>query len=279
METFTFCPVRCDSTDQTVSLTFSGPKNKNVNRCFRTPGLSPDPIAQASPINSIQLPPASITQFGNSSELPGGISQNVLWTFRDCKADPTVGLTTYNPSRPNMRMALRNKDGSNIEQSVYDLIRSSAVSIVNTILLPLKPNNFPKGGKLARYFQLNNMPEWTNAVLQLEKLHPLVALCAEHWKAKHILQAVLRNKKDGPSNDMDYDDDENVDDEDPVEHEFGGSEQPSKRRRAQSTGTAGQSRCKRPKPAKAPNHSSQRKFDILPISTIILIMSFPSNIR
>src|SRR6266550_965648 len=90
--------------------------------------------------------------------------------------------------------ALRNRDGSTIEQGIYQLICGSARSIIKSILLPLKPANFAKGASLASHFQTNNPTQWTAAVLQLERQHPLVALCAEQWKAKHLLQAALRYK-------------------------------------------------------------------------------------
>ena len=152
--------------------------------------------------------------------------QEILWTFGDCKTDAMVGMTRQNPSRPNMRLAVRTKNSSTVDASVYDLIRSSAQSIVTALLVPLKPHNFPKGKKLTHYFQTNHQQEWTNAILQLEKQQPLLALCADHWKAKHILQSVLRNKKDGHDDDIDDDD----------ECSKSESEQSSKRPQAQSDG-------------------------------------------
>lgn len=194
-----------------------------------------------------QVPPASFTQFGNSSQRPMNYPQEILWTFGDCKTDAMVGMTRQNPSRPNMRLAVRTKNGSTVDASVYDLIRSSAQSIVTALLIPLKPHSFPKGKKLTPYFQANHQQAWTNAILQLEKQQPLLALCADHWKAKHILQSVLRNKKDGHDDDIDDDDDGNSKSE---------SEQSSKRPRAQSDG---RSTGKRFKAAKSPNRRTSRK--------------------
>jgi hypothetical protein len=184
-------------------------------------------------MGQIPVPP-----FGNSSERPDNLPQEVLWKFSDCKSDPTAGMKAPNPSRPNMRNAVRTTDGLTVDQSVYDLIRSSAQSIATAILQPLKPQNFQKGKGFVRYLQTNHAPVWMNAVLQLEKQQPLLALCADHWKAKHILQGVLRNKKDG-----DTGDDENG--------SGSGGEQSNKRSRAPSNAT---SPGKRIKAAKLPGH-------------------------
>ncbi len=196
-------------------------------------------------------PTSSMTIHGNSSQRPDDIPKGVLWTFSDCKADPTVRMTGANPSRPNMKHALRNRDGSAIEQGIYQLICGSARSIVKSILLPLKPANFAKGASLAIHFQTNHLTQWTAAILQLEKQHPLVALCAEHWKAKYLLQAVLRykNKKKGGGG-GDDDDDLGVEDESDNGGEGG---QSNKRPRALS---GGQSAEKRPRMAKASEPST-----------------------
>ena len=145
-----------------------------------------------------------------------------------------------------MRLAVRTKNGSTVDASVYDLIHSSAQSIVTALPIPLKPHNFPKGKKLTTFFQANHQQEWTNAILQLEKQQPLLALCTDHWKAKHILQSVLQNKKDGHDNDMDDDDGSSKSE----------SKQSSKRPRAQSDG---RSTGKRFKAAKSPNRRTLRK--------------------
>ncbi|KAF8333782.1 hypothetical protein F5887DRAFT_893081 [Amanita rubescens] len=172
-------------------------------------------------MDRIHVPPDSFTQFGNSSERPNGFPPEILWTFADCKADMTVGTTKDNASRPNMRMAIRSENGKIIKQGVYELIRSSAQMIATSMLLPLLPRIMPKGFRIVHHFQINNSQVWTNAILLLEKQHPLVALCAEHWKAKYTLQSVLRNKKEG------------LDDAGGEDGEYD-AEQPPKRSRVQS---------------------------------------------
>ncbi len=191
-------------------------------------------------MDRIQVPPSSFTQFGNSSERPNGFSPEILWTFADCKADMNVGMTKGNPSRPGMRMAIRSENGKIVKQGVYDLIRSSAHMIATSMLLPLLPRTMPKGFRIVQHFQINNTQAWTNAILQLEKQHPLVALCAEHWKAKYILHGILRNKKEGLDNDEDgeYEDDD--------------AEQPPKWSRVQSLQSPG----RRAKTAKVSNHGT-----------------------
>ncbi|KAF8345702.1 hypothetical protein F5887DRAFT_1074116 [Amanita rubescens] len=195
------------------------------------------------------LPTSSMTIYGNLSQRPDDIPKDVLWTFSDSKADPNVKMTGPNPSHPSMKFALRNRDGSTIEQGIYQLICGSARSIIKSILLPLKPAYFAKGASLAAHFQMNNSTQWTAAILQLERQHPLVALCAEHWKAKHLLQAALRykNKKKGGGGDGGGDDDDDMGEEDESDNGGDGG-QSNKRPRALS---GGQSAEKRPRMTKA----------------------------
>ena len=138
----------------------------------------------------IHVPPSSFTQFSNSAECSNHFTKDILWTFADCKANMTVGMSKDNASRPNMQLAMQNENGTILRQGVYELIRSSAQMITTSILVPLLPHNIPKHFCLVQFFHINHLQAWTNAILQLEKQHPLIALCAEHWKAKHILQSI-----------------------------------------------------------------------------------------
>jgi len=210
-----------------------------------------------------------MTIYGNSSQRPDDIPKGVLWTFSDCKADPTVRMTGPNPSRPNMKSALRNRDGSTIEQGIYQLICGSARSIIKSILLPLKPANFAKGASLASHFQTNNPTQWTAAVLQLEQQHPLVALCAEHWKAKHLLQAALRykNRKKGGGGGGGNDDDDMAEEDESDNGGDGG--QSNKRPRALS---GGQSAEKRPRMTKASGPPARMFASYLPVILMIMLL-------
>lgn len=96
-----------------------------------------------------------------------------------------------------MERAIRHADGSLINKGVWRSIRSTASHIVNERLLTLKrPSAAPSSAKqnsrkyLKKYFP----SKWDDAISSLEEQEPLVALCASHWKAEHVLGTVLRDK-------------------------------------------------------------------------------------
>jgi hypothetical protein len=41
------------------------------------------------------------------------------------------------------------------------------------------------------YYRTYYPREWMAAILKLEQEQPLLALCADHWKAEHVLGAIL----------------------------------------------------------------------------------------
>jgi len=45
--------------------------------------------------------------------------------------------------------------------------------------------------KTKTFFTKYYLKHWTDTVLKLEEQEPLLALCAAHWKAKHILNTIL----------------------------------------------------------------------------------------
>ncbi|KAM6488987.1 hypothetical protein JOM56_014836 [Amanita muscaria] len=109
---------------------------------------------------------AAATRFGNSSERPEQFPVAILWTFADAKKDAAVGITLTNPNRPNLKQIIRTPGGSVADDSIYLTLRSSAHN---------------------SYFK----DQWMAALEHLEELQPLLALCAEHWKAEAVLQSVL----------------------------------------------------------------------------------------
>jgi hypothetical protein len=57
------------------------------------------------------------------------------------------------------------------------------------------------------YYRTYYPREWMAAILKLEQEQPLLALCADHWKAEHVLGAILLEA----SKAGDEGDDENTD--------------------------------------------------------------------
>ena len=121
----------------------------------------------------------------------------------DAKSDSSVIPGSSNPSRPSMQRAIRNANGSEVTRVHYDAIHTSCRHIVSTILLPLTANASTRSKKSGRgspgtktFYVTHHCTEWTRAILELEKLQPVLAFCAEHWKAEYILQSVLTNMKE-----------------------------------------------------------------------------------
>ncbi|KAF8234116.1 hypothetical protein L208DRAFT_1551537, partial [Tricholoma matsutake] len=55
--------------------------------------------------------------------------------------------------------------------------------------------------KSKMYFRTYHAAAWMEAIQKLEKMQPLVALCAPNWKAKHVLNNTLLAAHDSIAND------------------------------------------------------------------------------
>jgi len=115
----------------------------------------------------------------------------ILWTLADAQVDRNVFPATHtNLSRPPMEKALRNEDGSMISHTSWDIIRVSAKTAIGIYLRKLEADQASK-----RYFRTHHTKEWNNAITFLEIARPLVGLCAGHWKAEHVISAVLTGER------------------------------------------------------------------------------------
>lgn len=111
-------------------------------------------------------------------------------------------MSNSNPSRPPMDRCIRNQDGSEISRGEYRAIKTSARRLVNKHLTPLKePSDLAakNRSKTKSYYQKHHAKPWDETVRNLEENQPLVALCASHWKADHLLgnclQAIVDDTK------------------------------------------------------------------------------------
>jgi hypothetical protein len=50
--------------------------------------------------------------------------------------------------------------------------------------------------KSKTYFRMYHAAAWTEVIQKLERLQPLVALCALNWKAEHVLNNTLLTAHD-----------------------------------------------------------------------------------
>jgi len=121
------------------------------------------------------------------ADRPEKYTEDILWTLADAQADRFVfpGNQT-NLSRPPMEKALRNEDGTMVSRISWEVIKLSAKSAIGLHLRQLEAVEVSK-----RYFCTHHTKEWNNAIAFLEAARPLVGLCAGHWKAEHVLSAVL----------------------------------------------------------------------------------------
>ena len=98
-----------------------------------------------------------------------------------------------------MEKAIQHKDNTLINAGEWPAIKANARAIANRDLLPLPiPRDVPLSmkKKTKTFFTKYHFKHWTDAVLKLEEQEPLLTLCATHWKAEHILNAILTGASD-----------------------------------------------------------------------------------
>ena len=135
---------------------------------------------------------------------PDLIPRAVLWEFRDCLNDPLgeIIVTEANRSRPRMSLALRHYTGQIICSKKAGFIRSSAAIIMRKLVasVDLDPRILPYGSKPRTKKLIKDLfpAEYYQAILDLEAEHPVLRLCASHWKADAMIgQAFLRRSEQG----------------------------------------------------------------------------------
>ena len=123
----------------------------------------------------------------------------------DCRDDPDVGLTEANRSRPPLDKAIRHPDGRMISQGEWNAIKTSARMIRYELRqLPAVSNRRGKGTqrRTKTFYRTYHPREWTDAIRRLESMQPLLALCANNWKADHVLgNSLLAADDDGEHGD------------------------------------------------------------------------------
>lgn len=109
-----------------------------------------------------------------------------------------------------MEMAIRHSDGSLISSGEWSAIKATA-RLVKMDLLSLPPprDRRAKGQKKTKtYFRSFHRKEWDAAIEKMESHQPLLALCAAHWKADHVLGSTLLVPITAGTGDSDESDDE-----------------------------------------------------------------------
>jgi hypothetical protein len=122
---------------------------------------------------------------------PAAYPPSVLWFLNNCKNDPTLKMSAGNGSRPSMASVIRRQDGTRITSGEYQVIKASAQRITARLLQLPVPSQHTATHRTITYFTLYHSQELGNALVELENLHPLLALCAAHWKASHMIANCL----------------------------------------------------------------------------------------
>jgi hypothetical protein len=144
--------------------------------------------------------PRRVDDVSYSSVRPTQYPFEVLWNITDCQRDSRACPSKSNPSRPPMHKALRHADGTMLSKNEYGRVLAAARHL-SAELLQLKPpkDSSQKGISLQKptrtYFRVFHHIEWMNKINELERLHPLVGLCFDHWKAEQILGSALLSKQ------------------------------------------------------------------------------------
>ncbi|EDR04792.1 uncharacterized protein LACBIDRAFT_330281 [Laccaria bicolor S238N-H82] len=153
-----------------------------------SPSNSVSQIGSGSILNPVQC---AVSQ---PSIQPPHYSHKILWTLEDCQKDLHNVVTKSNKSRPAMEKAIQHEDSTLINGGEWHAIKANARAIASCDLLPLPiPCDTPSlvKKKTKTFFTKYHLKQWTNTVHKLEEQEPLLALCAAHWKAEHVLNTIL----------------------------------------------------------------------------------------
>jgi hypothetical protein len=96
-----------------------------------------------------------------------------------------------------MLFALRHEDGGLVDIEHYKEIRASGQALVKNMLFKSIPKDraYQYRPHTKKFFMDVCRDTWNKAVHQYETEHPLLKLCAGHWKAEHMLGSILLSKK------------------------------------------------------------------------------------
>ena len=166
-----------------------------------------------------------------------------------------------------MEQCIQHSDGTMITSSEWSAIKATG-RLIKAELLALKPTSsrdrrVMSKRKTKSYFCSFYPNEWHAALLKMEQQQPLLALCASHWKADHVLRNSLLVKTT-TDNDLSDTDSNSGNSGNP----------PNSKRRGRSSDVHQQGPDKRRKPNSGDPEKSMAnrgKIDYVPLK-------FPSNL-
>ena len=133
-----------------------------------------------------------------SSEHPANLPFEVLWNLEDCNEDDNACPSANNGSRPPMALALHTESGDLITNKKFADIRSDVASLCTANLHSLPDIDASKGRKAAgprtrSWYALWYKEELMKVIEELERMHPILALCGGHWKVEHLISNHLNS--------------------------------------------------------------------------------------
>ena len=139
---------------------------------------------------------AMTPEHDSSSGRPLQYPLAILWTFEDCKSDPSIDFTAANEARVALHKIIHHPNGTMVTSSAVKAIAGRAHPIVNK-LLERVPSNIQHKDISKVYFRATYPTEWDAACQELETAQPLLKLCSSHWKTEFVLAQVLKSTKRG----------------------------------------------------------------------------------
>ncbi|KAF7986438.1 hypothetical protein HWV62_31193 [Athelia sp. TMB] len=168
----------------------------DLSASTRSGSLAPSDSLSQAPSQSSSSRPSSaflspVSHFHQPASRPSEFPFEVLWCLEDCRHDPDAKISVGNASRPSMQTVIRNPDGTMISEGVWNAIKLSSRQIAQSLLSIKLKGNEETRAKTKQFFKSFYSAQWTEAVEQLERLQPLLQLCAGNWKADHVLGSTL----------------------------------------------------------------------------------------
>ncbi|TEB20526.1 hypothetical protein FA13DRAFT_1644519, partial [Coprinellus micaceus] len=114
-----------------------------------------------------------------SSQRPADLPFEVLWNLEDCNEDDNACPGANNASRPPMTSALRTRTGDLITERKYSDIKADGRKAA--------------GPRTRIWYACWYREELMRVIDELERMHPILALCSGHWKAEHLISNHLNS--------------------------------------------------------------------------------------
>jgi hypothetical protein len=130
---------------------------------------------------------------------PDDLPFEVLWWRDDCQQD-TKGArpAKNNSSRPRMKNAIRERDGTPVDNATYKAIQRSVAKQVAILIQQEEARlnrTLAKDDITKKYFEYRRLRQWRHAIAVIEEEHPVLTYAASHWKTEQLLMNQLTSMR------------------------------------------------------------------------------------